>query len=316
MAHRACVLGDPAVDLIVHMPEIRDGEKVMVHHPNLYPGGSGGNTAVALARLGISTQFIGTIGDDQYGQIVKEDFMQENVEITQLFVDPALSTVCVFAFVESDGERYLWGWPRTNQSYTSIAFDRINLDLIRHAGWLHTTGLLLAKESTGRDTTLKALEWANNNEVITSLDLNLRVSGNSIENTYREIVMRAISNSKFILGSEQEFSILHETHDWEQSAASIEQMHKIAVVRRGARGSILFTGEKRLEYPAFHVDVVDTVGAGDVFNAGFIAALLHEHDLSTALQWGNAVAGYTISREGARTSPTLEQMKQFMSTEK
>ena len=57
---------------------------------------------------------------------------------------------------------------------------------------------------------------------------------------------------------------------------------------------------------------MDTIGAGDVFDAGFIAALLNGHDFATALQWGNAVAGYTISREGARTSPTLEQMKDFI----
>lgn len=312
MISGVCVLGDPAVDLIVRLPEKRNGEKVMLHEPNLYPGGSGANTAVALARLGIHTQFIGTVGKDQYGQAVVDDFVSEHVEIDQLFIEPALSTVCVFAFVDQDGERYLWGWPRSNQAYTAIEFEKLDLERIRQAGWLHTTGLLLAKESSGRYTTLDVLKWAHKNGVVTSLDLNLRISADSLEKTYQDVVNRAVSSSKYILGSEQEFALLHASHDWQKAVAELDRLQKIIVVRRGEQGSILFTQGQHIESPAFRVKVVDTVGAGDVFDAGFISALLHEQDYATALQWGNAVAGYTIMNEGARTSPTLAQMKDFI----
>ena len=270
---------------------------------------------VAVAPiLGIPTHFIGTIGEDQYGQVVQQDFIKENVGIEQLFIDPALNTVCVFAFVDNDGERFLWGWPRVNESYLSINFEDIDLDLVRQAGWMHTTGILLANESTGRDATLKALEWANNNGVITSLDLNLRVgeSGETLAGKFYDVVMNAVSNSKYVLGSDQEFSLLDPSMDWERSAEKLASQGKVVVARRGKEGSVLITGEQRIGSSAFQVKIVDTIGAGDVFDAGFIAALLNGHDFATALQWGNAVAGYTISREGARTSPTLEQMKDFI----
>lgn len=64
MTKGVCVLGDTAVDLIVRLPEINNGVKVMAHAPNLNPGGSGANSAVALARLGITTYFIGTVGKE------------------------------------------------------------------------------------------------------------------------------------------------------------------------------------------------------------------------------------------------------------
>ncbi|MGV8026142.1 MAG: carbohydrate kinase family protein [Anaerolineaceae bacterium] len=315
MNQEVCVLGDTAVDLIICLPEKKNGVKIMVHAPNLHPGGSGANSAVALARLGIPTHFIGTIGKDQYGQVVEQDFINEKVDIEQLFIDPALNTVCVFAFIDKDGERFLWGWPRVKESYQSIEFENLNLDLIRQAGWLHTTGILLANESSGRNTTLKVLEWANNNGVVTSLDLNLRVgeSGQTLERKYYAVVMNAISNSKYVLGSDQEFSLLDSSNDWEKFAEELANLNKVVVVRRGKEGSVLITEGKRIESPAFQVKVADTIGAGDVFDAGFIAALLNKKDFTTALQWGNAVAGFTISKEGARTSPTLEQVKDFIS---
>ncbi|NMB61342.1 MAG: carbohydrate kinase family protein [Chloroflexi bacterium] len=314
MTKGVCVLGDTAVDLIVRLPEINNGVKVMAHAPNLNPGGSGANSAVALARLGITTYFIGTVGKDQYGQVVEQDFIKEKVEIDQLFVEPTLNTVCVFAFIDQDGERFLWGWPKENASFISIEFERINLDRIKETGWLHTTGILLGIESSGRDTTLKTLEWAHKNGVTTSLDLNLRVgeSGQALGKEFYDVVMNAVSNSNYVLGSDQEFSLLDPSHNWEKAAEKLAKLEKVAVVRRGKEGSVLIAGDQRVSSLAFEVDVVDTIGAGDIFDAGFIAAILKNHDFSTALQWGNAVAGYTISMEGARTSPTFEQMKGFI----
>ena len=312
MIREICVLGDAAVDLIVHLPENRHGERVMAHVPALYPGGSGANTAVALARLGISTQFIGKIGNDHYGQIIRKDFSNENVGVDQLITDIQLSTICVFAFIDQDGERYLWEWPRDHKAYTSISFDEINLHDIKKAGWLHITGLLLSKESNGRKTALDILTWAKSNGIISSLDLNLRVNENTIDCRYREILLSAISNSDYILGSREEFALLDDSHDWQNLAKNLANFGKVVVVRNGKGGSILLSKYQRLSSIGFHVDVVDTVGAGDVFNAGFIAALLKNHDFATALQWGNAVAGYTISKEGARACPSLEELKYFL----
>lgn len=316
MSAGVCVLGDTAVDLIVRLPEIWAGEKVMPYEPRLHPGGSGANTAVALARLGTPTCFIGTVGEDQYGQVVVDDFKKEQVDTTQLFIEAQLATVCVFAFVDADGERFLWGWPREKQAYTAIDFTRLDLEQICRAGWLHTTGLLLANESSGRDAVLHTFEWAHKNGVITSFDLNLRSGAGVLEETYHEVVDKTISNSDYVLGSEQEFAILHESHDWQNTVADLVRDDKRVVVRRGNQGSILFAGVERSEVPAFNVKVVDTVGAGDVFDAGFITALQRGHDAATALRWGNAVAAFTIMKEGARTSPSLAQMKTFIEEQK
>ncbi len=316
MSAGVCVLGDTAVDLIIHLPEMKMSEKVMPYAPCLYPGGSGANTAVALARLGNPTSFIGTVGDDQYGRTIVDDFKKEHVDITQLFIEPQLSTVCVFAFVDKDGERYLWGWPREKQAYSDIKFKKLDLERIRAAGWLHTTGLLLGNESSGRDAVLQAFEWAHKNNVITSFDLNLRSSTGAMEKTYREVVDKTISNSDYVLGSEQEFALLSEAHAWEKAVDELTRHHKIVIVRQGEKGSILFVEDEYIKVPAFNVRVADTVGAGDVFDAGFITALRKGHDFTAALQWGNAVSAFTIMNEGARTTPTFLQLEDFLGKQK
>ena len=64
--------------------------------------------------------------------------------------------------------------------------------------------------------------------------------------------------------------------------------------------------------PGFAVDVVDTVGAGDAFNAGFIAARLRGLRIPEALRWGNAVAAFTITQSGARSTPTIDELEAFL----
>ena len=88
---RVFVLGDANVDIIVPYPKYLNEERTMVEYPSpsLQGGGTSSNTAVALARLGVCTSFVGTIGDDQYGKYIRADFEKEGVDISQLVVEPA-----------------------------------------------------------------------------------------------------------------------------------------------------------------------------------------------------------------------------------
>ena len=86
----------------------------------------------------------------------------------------------------------------------------------------------------------------------------------------------------------------------------------MVVVRDGANGSLAVCDGKSIEAPAFRVNVVDTVGAGDVFNAGFIYSLVFGWSLKDALVFGNAAAGYSVGRAGARNTPTAEELRKFI----
>ena len=84
------------------------------------------------------------------------------------------------------------------------------------------------------------------------------------------------------------------------------------IVRNGKEGSYGFSAQEETAAPAFSVKVEDTVGAGDVYNAGFIRAVLEGRPLKECLVAGNAVSGYTVTKKGARTAPDTEQLQKFL----
>lgn len=317
MTGHVVVVGDANVDLIVNFPRFLDDSRqnVVYPTPTMHGGGTAANTAVALARLAVPTSFIGTIGNDSFGRFIIQDFTSEGVEISQLLIDPSLTTVVVFAFVDERGERYLWGWPRTEQAHREISLDRIDECTISEASWLHTTGMLLVHESTGRRAVLALLKKALDAGIPTSLDLNLRVNAGTIDPVYREVVNEAMSYCSVVLGSgEEEFRYLDTSRPWQEVARSLVTEKRSIVARSGAGGSILMHAGGEAHASAFPVPVADTVGAGDVYNAGFIAACLRGLPGEETLRWGNAVAACKVMRVGARGCPRLPELQEFLHT--
>ena len=90
---------------------------------------------------------------------------------------------------------------------------------------------------------------------------------------------------------------------------------RVAIARLGAQGALAIAGEEVVRVPAFRVDVVDTLGAGDVFNGGFIAAMIEGYTLEESLRWGNAAAALKITRPGARGAPTREELLAFLAAD-
>ena len=84
------------------------------------------------------------------------------------------------------------------------------------------------------------------------------------------------------------------------------------IARLGAAGAVACFADGIESMPGFAVDVVDTTGAGDAFNAGFIAARTVTRDVSEALRWGNAVAALAVTKPGARSTPTVEDVEALL----
>lgn len=313
--HNVIVIGDANVDIIVPYPRFLNEERTLVDYPNpeLQGGGTSANTAVALSKLGVGTSFIGTIGNDQYGKYIRQDFEQSGVGISDLIVAPELNTVGVFAFIDETGERYLWGWPRVDQSFKVLDRDKIPFEKIRSADWVHSSGMCLVYDTSARSTIIEIFRQAYEAGVPTSFDLNLRVDNGVLDPEYEKAVREIIKYTRYLLGSgTDEFTYLGTERDWRKNAESFVSADRTVIVRNGKDGSYGFSLEETKEVPAFRVTVEDTVGAGDVYNAGFIAACLEGKTLEECLVMGNAVSGYTVTKKGARNSPDREELDRFM----
>lgn len=299
------VMGDVNVDLVVPLSDRSiAGVEQRDSALELHGGGTAANVAVALARLGEKVSFIGTVGDDGYGRWVKEDLLNESVDTKETRLVKEAFTSMVLAIIYPDGERGLYVWPDRGGAHTKLHPRDIKEEFIRSYSWLHTTGLCLREEPV-RGAQLKAMELAQAAGITVSLDLNLRLESWGMDQPLKKVFEEAIGYSQVIFGSGIEEIIPYTGESTVEAGADLLSAGKrVVIARQGVKGALVVKPDGIYESPAFEVDVVDTLGAGDAFNGGFIAARLSGKDLLEAARWGNATAALKIGRTGARGLPS------------
>ena len=301
------VIGDANVDLEILLPQDHRAATHANPHPRLFGGGSAANTAAALARLGVDCRFVGTVGDDSYGRFATASLAESGVDTGGVGVTPELPTVMVIIAIAPDGERLIYVWPPSGGAHGELAVEAA-LSGSAGADWLHVSGICL-RLSPAREAVLAGMERARANRVPVSFDLNLRLVNWGWDDGFRSVVMDAVARADVIMGAATaEIAALGGAADPTKSALSLAGDDRLVIARLGASGAVACSTAGVIEADGFVVDVVDTVGAGDAFNAGFIAARMRTLSVAESLRWGNAVAAIAVSQSGARATPTHEEV--------
>lgn len=306
------VLGDANVDIEIRLPS---AERPATHanpDPRLFGGGSAANTAAALARLGVECAFAGSVGDDSFGRFAVTDLEAAGVDTSTVSVATDAPTVAVIAVVQADGDRLIYVWPPTGGAHSAIA-PRDAVAAVSEREWLHVSGICL-RVSPARDALLDAMEAARSAGIPVSFDLNLRLENWGWSDGFREVVQSAVERSDVVLGAAaDEVGALTGIDDPVAAAVDLAAEDRLVVARLGPGGAVAAIGGEVITAPGFEVAMVDSVGAGDAFNAGFIVARLQGSTLETSLRWGNAVAALTITRSGARSTPSTDEVESLLS---
>ena len=313
---KVIVIGDACVDMLIRLPD-RKSEKTDLKNsvPQLHGGGSAANVAVALARLGKPVSLIGAVGDDGYGRWVLNELNRKGVDVRYISTVHDAFTPMVIALIETDGERMMVVWPPEGGAQTQIQKDAVDPVLISSASWLHTTGMCL-RTSPSRDSVLYAMKLAREAGVMVSLDLNLRLELLGLDDSTRETFERAIELSDVVFGqAEEEIMPIAGKDSIDASARYLCNGKRMVIVRQGSKGVLVVTQKETFHLPAFQTKVVDTLGAGDAFNGGFIAARLANLGLKEAVKWGNAVAAFKIGRAGAQALPYMNDLRKMLKVE-
>ena len=146
-----------------------------------------------------------------------------------------------------------------------------------------------------------------------SLDLNLRLESLGLDDETRKTFERAIELSDVVFGNaEEEIMPIASVDSAEAGAQYLCSGKRFVVTRRGNKGALVFNPKETFHVPALQTQVVDTLGAGDVFNGGNIAGCLAKVGVREAESWGNAVAALKIGQAGARGLPSLKDFKQML----
>jgi ribokinase len=288
-------LGDLNIDLVAPVPAYpsRGGDSV-ADRASLHTGGSAVNTAVTLARLGVDVGFIGRIGRDALAAQVMADLADAGVDTRLVQLDPAISTGIIFIAVTPDGERTMFS-ARGANSYTDP--DLLDEDYFVGARWFHFSGYTLLAEPQ-RSAALYALDLATEVGCQISLDVGVEPALRA-----RNDIQRLLPRVDVILPNETELSLLTGGADLQQGPLRLlEQGVGAVAAKHGASGSEITTRNLRVRLPAFNVSPLDTTGAGDCFNAGFILGRLVGLDWKAAAVLGNAAGALATQQQGAGTS--------------
>ena len=256
----------------------------------MHPGGAEVNLAVGLARLGISAEWVGRLGDDPLGRLVLDALQAEGVT-ARATIDADRPTGLYLREWLPDGTRRPWYYRRGSAGSALRPSDwrpeRWHPDGAPYA-WLHVTGITCALGPGPRATVGAAVRWAAGHGCQVSLDPNHRPQLWS-DDEARAALLPLLGSCSALLASVEDAELLFATAE---PGAAIAAAHaagvRTVVLKRGELGAIASDGRRTVEVPAVRAAAaVDPVGAGDAFDAGFLAALLrHPGRLRDALTVG------------------------------
>ncbi len=269
----------------VGLEEVRTFEKFL--------GGSSTNVAVAAGRHGHRVALVTRTGSDPFGRYVRLEAERLGVDPSYIIMGDGPPTPVTFCevFPPDDFPLYFYRYPTAPDLQVEVA--DLPLDAIRDAGvfWATVTGL---SQEPSRGSHFAAWE-ARGCRRHTVLDLDYRPMFWSDRAEATEQVTRALDHVTVAVGNREECEIaVGETDPHRAADALLDRGLELAIVKLGPKGVLGATVDERVEVPAYPVDVVNGLGAGDAFGGALVHGLLAEWELRRVLEFAN-VAGAIVA---------------------
>lgn len=301
-----CVVGSVNMDIVTRAARFPGaGETLTGDSLSFMPGGKGANQAVALARLGGEVRLVGAIGDDWLGKQYADVLRRERIETDGLAVLRGHGTGTASITVTRAGENEIIVVPGANALVTP--------EYVRsRAAGIERSAFVLLQLEIPLESAIEAARIARKAGAYVVLDPAPAPESPLPDELYRLI--------DAITPNETEAAILlgEKTDSEEGIRKAADSLSKrgvpLVIVKAGARGAYYFDGRDFNHLETFSVDTVDTVAAGDSFNAGFAFAHSLGIAVPRAIRYANAVAAISTTKEGAQGAmPTRAELDAFLS---
>lgn len=274
-------------------------------------GGDTSNFAVAAARLGAKVGYVTRLGQDEFGDSFMRLWQKEGVDTSRVERDPEAPTGIYF--ISRKGKDHFFTYYRTGSAASRIRPDSLPLDYIKGAKLFHVSGISQAISTSACDAVFAAIKAAKEAGVLVSYDPNLRLRLWPLERA-KAVIHRAGAMADILLPSLEDARVLTGRDEPEEIATFYLGLGpKVVVLKLGADGALLATSQQMMRIPPYEVEVVDTSGAGDAFDAAFVVGYLAGWDLFRCAKFANAAGALTATGLGVVGSiPRLEQVEALM----
>ncbi len=298
------VAGEINPDLILSgnvIPEFGQAEK-LVDHATLAVGSSSAIFACGAARLGLRVAFIGVCGDDVFGRFMLDEMAKRNVDVSNIIIHPKEQTG-LSVILNQDADRAILTHPGLIAALKESDISDALLSSARH---LHVASYFL--QTALQPDLPKLFSRAHSLGLTTSLDTNWDPSNEWCG--FDDL----LSQVDVFLPNENEAKAIARTEDVDMALMHLALTSKLVAVKRGADGASAQMKENSISVSSIPVKVIDTVGAGDTFDAGFLFGYLNQWEIKKSLRLAVVCGALsTQSAGGTMGQPTLEEALKYVS---
>lgn len=261
-------------------------------------GGAELNVAIGCARLGLNSGWISRLGNDEFGKYILKTVRGEGIDTSQVKMVDGYPPSVYFREVLANGESRSFYY-REKSPTSTMSIDSLDENYFKNAKVLHITGVFPSINDTNKEILLQAVRIAKKYNLLISFDPNIRLKMWSKEEA-RDFINKFLSDVDILLIGDEEISILLDEEDINEAIKSFHELGiEKVIVKRGAKGAIGSDGIKTYDVAGIKPKaLIDTVGAGDGFAAGFLSALLKGQSFEESIQFANAVGSLVVGVEG------------------
>lgn len=271
------------------------------------PGGAPCNVLAMLNKLGKKTAFIGKVGNDQFGKMLKEVVEESGTDVSALAMDDQVHTTLAFVHTFPDGDRE-FSFYRNPGADMMLTKEEVDPELIKKARIFHF-GTLSSTHAGVREATRYAIDVAKENGLLVSFDPNLREPLWDSLDQAKEEILYGMSKCDILKISDNEMEFMTGTSDYTKGVEMLREQFDIPLicVTLGKEGSRAYYRDMIVEAAPFvREDTIETTGAGDTFEACTLNYILEhglegltEENLKEMLTFANAGASIITTRKGA-----------------
>lgn len=265
-----------------------DGE-TYINNETKSCGGSASNTIIGMAKLGLNTGYVGKVGSDSNGKMMLNYLKNNNVNTDHLIISEG-ETGEVLGFVDNEGNRKLYVNPKINDKISNNEIDR---NYVNDTKIIHLTSFVGLNSKNSINTQMEILDELSS-KVLVSFD-----PGMLYVNRGHEFMDKLISYTDILLINETELLLTTGKKTFEDAVSDISSKVDILVVKRSTKGSFIKKDDEEYNIGIFNVDAIDTTGAGDAYNAGFLYGLLNNYNLEESGIIGSYIAAQSTTKVGA-----------------
>lgn len=281
------------------------------------PGGAPCNVLAMLAKLGKKTAFLGMVGRDIFGSMLRDALQEAGIETAGLKVSDAANTTLAFVHTKTDGDRE-FSFYRSPGADMMLSEADLDMEILKNCRIFHF-GSLSMTHGTCRAATRKAIETAEKSGALLSFDPNLREAlWDDMEEAKRQIAY-GMEHCHILKISDNELQWFAGEQDFEKGIALLQERYRIPLIllSLGRDGSRAYTMEEKAESPAFlGRKAIETTGAGDTFCGCVLHYILEngwkdftQSEMEEMLRFANAAASVIVTRKGAlRVMPEREEI--------